>query len=238
MKLTVPGLDGWRVLELKQLPKAAWDERARVLEIGAETGEVPVSYTHVGTPMMAKVKHTDEAMQHRGLAIFSVLYRIESSAWYEKLKVWQDGWIHPNVHGARGGHETLSSAWPAQARIEAAVLYNQNRSAATLDYSRMFDMFDPNFYIDMMEFMGMPKTLGGMLRDLYHKLIRHTKIAGTYGHEIAPTTGMGQGCSTSLLAANATVNIEYYMLDAVAPEVAKEAFIDDRTLDAHDCEDV
>ena len=120
MKLTVPGLDGWRVLELKQLPKAAWDERARVLEIGAETGKVPESYTHVGTPMMAKVKYTDEAMQHRGLAIFSVLYRIESSAWYEKLKAWQDGWIHPNVHGARGGHETLSSAWPAQSRIEAA----------------------------------------------------------------------------------------------------------------------
>ncbi len=122
MGKTVPGLDGWRVKELQALPKEAWDERSTILEMQLRTGKVPESYVHIGTPMMAKVKYTDNALEHRGLAIFIVLWRVESSAWYAKLKLWQEKWIHPEVHGARGGHETLHSAWPAQARIEESIL--------------------------------------------------------------------------------------------------------------------
>ena len=38
-----------------------------------------------------------------------------------------------------------------------------------------------------------------------------------------------------MLAATATVTIELNMLDSVTHTVAKEAFVDDRTLDCHDC---
>ena len=45
---------------------------------------------------------------------------------------------------------------------------------------------------------------------------------------------MGQGCCLSLIAANATVAIEFKMLQHRTPKVNKSAFIDDRTLDTED----
>ena len=142
-----------------------------------------------------------------------MLWRVESSAWYAKLKLWQEKWIHLEVLGARGGHETLHSAWPAQARIEESILRGQDRCAATLDYSKFFDMFDSDFYMDMLTGMRYPKALAEVQRDMYTRLIRHIKVAGSFGDELAPTCGMGQGCSLTLIAANATVTIEFLMLD-------------------------
>ena len=49
---------------------------------------------------------------------------------------------------------------------------------------------------------------------------------------------MGQSCSQTLIAANATVAIEFYMLEDRVPRVCKSAFIDDRTIDADRLEDV
>ena len=80
--------------------------------------------------------------------------------------------------------------------------------------------------------MGYPEGLAGMQIDMYKDFIRHIKIAGTYGEPIQSECGMGQGCCLSLIAANATVAIEFLMLQQKAPEVEKSAFIDDRTLDS------
>ena len=45
---------------------------------------------------------------------------------------------------------------------------------------------------------------------------------------------MRRGCCLSLIAANATVAIEFLMLQHRTPKVNKSAFIDDRTLDTDD----
>ena len=231
MSKTVPGLDGWRIHELKALGLQSWEQRARIVEVQFLVGKVPNSYKQVSTPMMPKVKGTEKIMEHRGLAIFSILWRIESGAWYRRLVQWQEEWLPEGIHGARSGHECLSSAWPAQARIEKAMLESKDRAAATLDYTKFFDRFDPHFYMCMMEEMGYPKGLAEMQRDMYADFIRHIKIAGTYGEPVQSESGMGQGCCLSLIAANATVAIEFLMLQQKVPEVEKSAFIDDRTLD-------
>ena len=77
---TVPGLDGWRIHELKALGVEAWQQRAKIVEVQLEVGKVPASYKQVSTPMMPKAKGTETIMEHRGLAIFSILWRIESGA--------------------------------------------------------------------------------------------------------------------------------------------------------------
>ena len=113
MGKTVPGLDGWRIHELKALGLEAWHQRARIVEIQLQVGKVPASYKQVSTPMMPKAKGTEVIMEHRGLAIFSILWRVESGAWYRRLAQWQEEWLPEGIHGARTGHECLSSAWPA-----------------------------------------------------------------------------------------------------------------------------
>ena len=171
-------------------------------------------------------------MDHRGLAIFSILWRVEWGAWYRRLARWQERWLLDGIHGARSGHECLSSARPAQARIEQAMLQDEDRAAATLDYSKLFDRFDPSFYMEMPKSMGYPEGLARMQADLYDGFTRHIRIAGTYGQPIVSECGMGQGCCLSLIAANATVTIEFVMLQHQTPDVENSAFIDDRTLDA------
>ncbi len=74
-----------------------------------KTKTVPESYRHIGTPMMPKVKNTTEVLEHRGLAIFSLLWRIESVAWYSKLEIWQESMEIPCV--AIGGI-TVENAAP------------------------------------------------------------------------------------------------------------------------------
>lgn len=74
MGKTVPGLDGWRIHELKALGLEAWQPRARIAEIKMQVGKVPSSYKQVSTPMMLKTKGTEVAMDHRGLAIFFIHY--------------------------------------------------------------------------------------------------------------------------------------------------------------------
>ena len=110
----------------------------------------------------------------------------------------------------------------------------KDRAAATLDYTKFFDRFDPEFYMKMLKAMGYPKGLANMQIDMYKNFIRHIKIAGTYGDPILSECGMGQGCCLSLIAANATVAIEFKMLQHKTPKVNKSAFIDDRTLDTED----
>ena len=64
---TVPGLDGWRIHELKALGLEAWQQRARIVEVQIQEGKVPSSYKQVSTPMMPKTKGTETIMDHRGL---------------------------------------------------------------------------------------------------------------------------------------------------------------------------
>jgi hypothetical protein len=59
MGKTVPGLDGWRIHELKLLGVEAWKQRARIVEVQFKTGKVPKSYKQVSTPMMPKTKGTE-----------------------------------------------------------------------------------------------------------------------------------------------------------------------------------
>ena len=136
MGKTVPGLDGWRIHELKLLGKKAWVQRARIVQVQLKVGKVPASYKQVSTPMMPKNKGTEIVMEHRGLAIYSIRWRAESGSWYKRLAKWQEEWLPEGIHGARAGHECLSSAWPAQARIEKALLEESDRAAATLDYTK------------------------------------------------------------------------------------------------------
>ena len=100
---TVPGLDGWRIHELKALGLEAWQQRARIVEVQLKTGKVPASYKQVSTPMMPKAKGTEVIMEHRGLAIFSILWRVESGAWYKRLAQWQEEWLPEGIHGGKIG---------------------------------------------------------------------------------------------------------------------------------------
>ena len=59
--------------ELKLLGVEAWTQRARIVEVQLKVGKAPESYKQVSTLMMPKTKGNEKIMDHRGLAIFSIL---------------------------------------------------------------------------------------------------------------------------------------------------------------------
>ena len=69
-----------------------------------------------------------------------------------------------------------------------------------------------------------------MVTHLYQNLHRYIKLGSSYGPLICPYNGLGQGDSTSLLAALALVSVQFTMLDKVLPNLRKSACLDDRNL--------
>ena len=88
--------------------------------------------------------------------------------------------------------------------------------------------------MQMLKTMGCPEGLANMQIDMYKDFIRHIKIAGTCGEPVPSECATGQGCCLSFIATNATVAIEFIILQHKAPKVNKSTFIDDRTLDTED----
>ena len=121
------------------------------------------------------------ATDHRGLTIFSVLYRVVSAAWWQRLRSWQQCWAHPALRGGLRWFEALDDAWEAQADIELARLQGHPLAGALADQWKYFDMFDADFMHGLHTCMGMPPDLADQRLYLYHNLRRYIKINGHYG---------------------------------------------------------
>ena len=100
-------------------------------------------------------------MDHRLLAVFCALYRIESGAWFDQLKPWLRRVWHPKVVGAIAGLEACDVAWEAQTCLELATLHRIAKVLAAYDCRKYFASFEPEFSCSMMAHAGMPPTLSG-----------------------------------------------------------------------------
>lgn len=110
MGKTAPVLDGWGVHELTVLGREAWKQRARIVQVQLIVGEVTASHKQVSTPMMPKAQGTEVVMEHIGLAIYSMLWRVEFGSWNKRVAKWKEEWLPEGIHGARTGHGCMSSA--------------------------------------------------------------------------------------------------------------------------------
>ena len=124
MKNSAAGLDGWRIKELKGIPREIWMQRARAEALLHHLGELPTAYRDVAMPMLPKGEGPT-ALDHQGLSLFSGLDRVLSGAWWTQLKPWCEAWLHPDAHGARAGHDIFGVAWVAQGYIELAQLLDE-----------------------------------------------------------------------------------------------------------------
>ena len=229
MKNTSPGFDGWSREALLLLPLAMWEDRARIENLALSLGKLPLAYAHVPNPMLPK-GHAEYAEDHRGLTIFSMLHRISYGVQWKRLRQWQDSWICDSQHGGRAGGEFMADAWDLQAAIEIARGEGHPLVGALLDYAKCFDMFEPNFVFGLMVAVGLPKPLAFQIRWLYTRLQRYFRVAGSYGAVLRQANGVGQGCSVSLLIANAYVSVLIRHIRRHYPSVSVSAFIDDRNL--------
>ena len=75
-------------------------------------------------------------LDHRLLAVFSALYRVEAGAYFELLKPWLRSILHPDVVGALAGLEALDIAYEAQIDLERAIQMGSDMCMAAFDYEK------------------------------------------------------------------------------------------------------
>ena len=83
-----------------------------------------------------------------------------------------------------------------------------------------------------MESIGLPKQVAKQIGGLYQKLNRYFKVAGSFGSVLRQANGVGQGCSISLLIANAYVTVLTRFLQQDHPHTDMASFLDDRNVTA------
>ena len=153
------GSDGWAPVELKALPLQAWEMRYKVALLIRKVGQYPESYYTVNTPAIAKKGQGNRPLDHRLLAVFCALYRIESGAWFDQLKPWLREVLHPRVVGAIAGLEACNVACESHTCLDQATLHWIAKAIAAYDYRKYFASFEHQFSCSMMAHAGMPLTL-------------------------------------------------------------------------------
>ena len=78
--------------------------------------------------------------------------------------------------------------------------------------------------------MGVHHTFAMLFLDTNTKAKRRIKFGNTYGRELNIYNGIGQGDPKSLFMALLYITVQFRLLDAEHPEVAKGAVVDDRNL--------
>ena len=224
-----PSLDGWRPSETRLLPFMAWQERRHVEHLFTRTGCLPAVYHQVPVSMLRK-KDGMTPLQHRGISVFAVHYRIAGCAWWHRVMPAFQRWVHPAASGGLPGRECMEAAWDAQIAIEFAFLERSKVSAILMDYEKFFDTFDCDFFAQLFKEVGMPEEIATLFSSMYAGIQRRLKISGHLDSPLTSSCGAGQGDSFSLLAALIIVSIEFRMLDARWPKVLKGSVVDDRNL--------
>ena len=230
------GSDLWKPRELKALPLAAWVPRAEILRLALRLQRPPTPYLTVLTPAIPKKTGTG-ALDHRLLAIFSAVYRVEAMALFAKTRGWLVQHTHKSCHGGVPGEEALDAAWDCQAEIENAMFRQKGHTVITMDYYKFFDYFDHDFTKEMLIHVGIHPDLANYLHNLNRSMTRVIKIGKAWGPNFSVTNGLGQGDPLSLIPALILVTWQFNMLDKKHPKVTKGAVVDDRNLRG-ECDDV
>jgi len=149
------GADGWLPSELRLLPLAAWEAREEVEMVIWKTVKYPSAYYDIPVSMLRKgAGRTPE--QHRGISVYSALYRLTSGVWWNRLVKAGGNWIHPDAYGGVPDRECITAAIKAQFDLEFASLFGHELAYASADYYKFFDTFCAVFFEQLNVDIGIP----------------------------------------------------------------------------------
>eukprot|EP00973_Karenia_brevis_P079296 11003709-Karenia_brevis.AAC.1 len=112
-----PGLDGWRVSELKALPIFFLNLLADFLDTVERTGQWPKALLVAGTSLIDKGLGPKPA-DLRPITVMSCVYRLWAARRLKDLRTWQESWIPLGLHGFRAGHSVQDIFWKLGLAVE------------------------------------------------------------------------------------------------------------------------
>eukprot|EP01060_Flectonema_neradi_P018899 TRINITY_DN2585_c0_g1_i5.p1 TRINITY_DN2585_c0_g1~~TRINITY_DN2585_c0_g1_i5.p1 ORF type:complete len:1775 (+),score=233.22 TRINITY_DN2585_c0_g1_i5:396-5720(+) len=222
------GVDGFRVAELKAMPKDVFPMVASLFNEIERTGwPEAVLIALVSTiPKGAGTK----PLEQRPITVTSALYRLWGSIRMRKdVMTWQEKWAHNGQHGYRKARSATDLSWKLALDVEQAALTGEEIAGVTTDFKKCFDLIPHDILLKLVEKMGLDERILKPTKDVYSKLSRRFKYPNGVGETFETTNGILQGCPLSVVYFNALSSI----LSRVIEEEAKinpGSYADDLTL--------
>ena len=203
MKATgAPGLDGWRVIELRHWPQPALAALASILAaietnhchwvaelLALRVALLPKPGYEVGSP----------PLKLRPLGIASCVYRCWARIRARDVACFLEGTgILPNaVSGFRMGRSAAQAAQNIQHLAGLAAAQNIELAFLQLDLSKFFDTIPWSLVALMLKQLGFPAYLIVTFEGAWHGFRRYYQCDGYLTHGWASTCGFPQGCPLS-----------------------------------------
>ena len=223
-----PGLDGWSLHELRQLPKQAIED---VLKLWHD------DKLHCGTSTInmyrrVPVQKGDETLatpdQFRPIDVFPLIVRIISTTATESLQGWKRLVLHPGQYASCGG--TLAATSRIATNMEHVIRRTKPIYALTLDYSKLFNMISPRLAEEVLWFMGLDRWSCQKISLPLQRASGIWRLPFSASSPPQPRNrGLPQGMSGSVLLAEAFISaLLWKVCKAVPIEVV--GYVDDISL--------
>jgi len=223
---SAPGMDCWRVDELKQLPVVFLDRLACLFSLIEETGLWPDDLTKGIVSLISKGEGS-KPTKLRPIGLMSCVYRLWAAARVGDVMAWQEFWIDKSMHGFRRCHGAEDVWWTQALAIEDALLQGTSLFGLSLDYGKCFDRVPAHLVLQLAERYGMSPKIVKPMQSLYARLSRRFRFGVALGAEFQSTNGIIQGCPLSVVLLNLLVSVWTNAVNSEVPDASPCGYADD-----------
>eukprot|EP01060_Flectonema_neradi_P010365 TRINITY_DN1744_c0_g1_i8.p1 TRINITY_DN1744_c0_g1~~TRINITY_DN1744_c0_g1_i8.p1 ORF type:complete len:1749 (+),score=244.11 TRINITY_DN1744_c0_g1_i8:3140-8386(+) len=222
------GIDGFRVSELKALPKDVLPMIAELFNVIEDKGWPEALLTALVStiPKGAGTK----PLEQRPITVTSALYRLWGSIRMRKdVMDWQEKWAHDGQYGYRKSRSAMDLSWKLALDVELAALTGGEIAGATTDFKKCFDLIPHDILLKLVKEMGLSERILKPTTDVYNRLNRRFKYPNGVGEPFETTNGILQGCPLSVVYFNALSSVLNRAIEEEA-KINPGSYADDLTL--------
>ena len=196
-KASSPGLDGWSLRELKQLPLEAWESLIPILRSGPRV----FADTFLGLVRRLPLEKADVPFPSPGdirpIDIFSQITRCVASAQMNLLIAWKRDIVHPCQYATHGG--TLRPISRYTCAAEKIRLGLEPIWALSVDFEKLFNRVCPRVVVRIAELAGLSREDAEWIAlPLIHSRYIWRLPFGASCPETTSDRGIPQGLSSSV----------------------------------------
>ena len=235
-------LDGWRIPELRFLPKSWYELVAScfgAIEQGAPWPEtcclatistIPKGAVNTQDQNPAATVLAANGLGTRPITNLSPLYTAFSGCRYTDMQEWRESWLSPCMSGSRPKHEIHDCSYLLALKLEYESESGNHTAGVSMDRAKFFDSLEFPLGFFLMELLGAPKGTVQATQRLYQNLKCSYKLRRAASPFFSKGNGFPQGDSWSLQVALAFMNLwtKYMQSDPLQDmPISTGSFLDD-----------